>query len=210
MKLKQRLKQENEQQKMRESRRRLMEVRKEAGVDNDSNEWDGLTTDFRGYPMAVKRSKVEGFNDQHVIPTYLFSEYILTAEQEAYIARKCKELKTETAVLFQNQKALSDLGFRKKKLRTLKEDTTDYAVEETLQIAMQRLDLRKDLMKLFYYDNRYSKRADTHLQGSSDSHLQVRPLPGVSYNVQGVKIKGGRYVNKGTKYVLSKTGEQSP
>ena len=65
--------------------------------------------------MAIKRSRVEGFSDQHVIPPFQFTDYILTAEQQAYIDRKCKELKQETALLFQNPQGIRDLGFRKRR-----------------------------------------------------------------------------------------------
>ena len=75
-------------------------MRKQAGVEGEENEWECLTTDYRGYPMAIKRSKLEGFNDQHVIPPYLFTDYIMTAEQKAYIERRCKKLKEDAAMLF--------------------------------------------------------------------------------------------------------------
>lgn len=61
--LKQKLRQEQEQQNLRERRNRLKQVRKAAGVENEDNEWECLTTDYRGYPMAIKRSRVEGFSD---------------------------------------------------------------------------------------------------------------------------------------------------
>lgn len=72
--LKQKLMHEKDLQNARERRSRLEKVRKLAGVDeNTENEFDGLTTDYKGYPMAVKPAQIEGFTDQHVIPPYIFS-----------------------------------------------------------------------------------------------------------------------------------------
>ena len=60
--------------------------------------------------------------------------------------------------------------------------------------------MKKDLMKLFSLDTRYSKKTEVNLLGSSDVHLNVRPPPGVSYNVKGLNIKGGSYVGKKTRF----------
>lgn len=56
--------------------------------------------------------------------------------------------------------------------------------------------MKKDLMKLFSLDTRYNKKNEVNHLGASEIHLHVRPPPGVSYNVKGVKIKGGNYVGK--------------
>jgi hypothetical protein len=62
--LKQKLMHEKDLQNARERRSRLEKVRKLAGVDeNTENEFDGLTTDYKGYPMAVKPAQIEGFTD---------------------------------------------------------------------------------------------------------------------------------------------------
>lgn len=67
---------------------------------------------------------------------------------------------------------------------------------------MRRIDMKKDLMKLFSLDTRYNKKNEVNHLGASEIHLHVRPPPGVSYNVKGVKIKGGNYVGKQTRFNL--------
>lgn len=105
-------------------------------------------------------------------------------------------------MLFQNPQAIRDLGFRKRKT-TQKEDSNDNAAEENLELLMKRLDLKKDLLKLFNLDSRYNKKTEVNELGSSDVHLHVRPPPGVNYNVKGINIKGGNYVGKQTKFAPS-------
>ena len=68
--------------------------------------------------------------------------------------------------------------------------------------------MKKDLMKLFSLDTRYNKKNEVNHLGASEIHLHVRPPPGVSYNVKGVKIKGGNYVGKQTRFALGVANSQ--
>ena len=51
-------------------------------------------------------------------------------------------------------------------------------------------------MKLFVLDSRLNKKNEVDPLGASEIHLHMRPPPGVSYNVKGVKLKGGNYAGK--------------
>jgi len=73
---------------------------------------------------------------------------------------------------------------------------------------MRRIDMKKELMKLFSLDTRYNKKNEVNLLASSDVHLLIRPPPGVSYNVKGINLKGGHYTGKKAHFSVSKPDEQ--
>lgn len=60
---------------------------------DDSNIFDGLTTDFNGHPIAVQAKQIEGFDDQFVIPVVTVYPDGLTPKQTLIYEQIHKQLK---------------------------------------------------------------------------------------------------------------------
>jgi hypothetical protein len=71
-----------------ETKSRLNQVKKttRASVDSapNDNEFDGLTTDYNGYPIAINQRVCQnGFSDKQIITSYKFTDSSLTPKQQA-------------------------------------------------------------------------------------------------------------------------------
>lgn len=132
--------------KERERLSRIEKARRQAGKADDHlaelhhecGEFDGLTTDYQGYPLAIKAQDCEDLPEPLTHAGYDLSDYAgLTSKQWALYNQVIKSIKEAFIKIFQQPSQMKEfMLYHDKKQRKLKRGEMEESEEQALYRKM--------------------------------------------------------------------------